>query len=57
MKNDPDTVAIGAAGGGFGRPYLCTGQDLGRDDLVGAKGLSRIDKGSKDFTGLSTFTC
>lgn len=34
------------------RAYFCIGQDLRRDDFVGAKGLSWVDERGEDFGGL-----
>lgn len=34
---------------------LCICEDLGRNDLVGAKGLFRVDEGSENLAGLFAF--
>lgn len=36
-------------------PYLCICEDIGRDNLVRPKRLSRVDKGCKNLSRLATF--
>lgn len=39
-----------------GKAHFCIGENFRGNDLIGAKCLSRVDKGSKDLSSLLTFT-